>query len=108
MRRKSEPLVGGESARVIADTIRALPIEVTTFGRVIVDTTSVIGPDAAFTRAYERIELAVMAEETHCSERGAHRTMDDIEFRQIVLADLMWRAKRALGETGRVDGLWMS
>lgn len=98
--------VMGESARAISDLIRSFPISVSTTGRVIVDTST--ADDApAFARAYERMELVVMTGEMHCTEHEAHATVDELEFKHIVLVELMARAKRALGASDRPDALWM-
>ena len=52
---KTEPLVGGEPARLILDTIRSFPVSVHGI-RVIVRGTAIGTAPAALERAYEVVE----------------------------------------------------
>ena len=100
-----EPLVGGEPARLILNTIRAFPLTVRS-GEVIMLDTSVGEARAAFDRAYEIVELLVMADLAHCSEGHVHRTLDEHEFRHMVVSEMVYLAKKALGESGVPDPVW--
>lgn len=102
-----EPLVEGESARLILDTLRSFPLSLGPRGEIVLDDTATGEARAALDRAYERSEMVLMNKEAHCSHAAAHRTLDPDEFRALVLDELAWAAKTALGETAHLDPLWM-
>jgi hypothetical protein len=102
-----EPIVAGESARLIVDTIRSFPVSVDYAGEIVVHNTATGDAALAFERAYERTELELIVEAEHCREHDAHRTMHPDEFRNLVIQVLMHDAKSALGQSKRLDALWM-
>ena len=103
-----EPQVGGESARIIADTIRSFPVSLTRGGLPRLHNIATSKTRVMIRRAYERIEIEVMDDMANCSCPGEHRTLDVHEYEWLVYTDLMWKAKIALGETSRVEALWLS
>jgi hypothetical protein len=103
-----EPQVGGESARLIADAIRSFPVSLTRTGAPQLHNLSTGATRAAVRRAYERIEIELMVESAACDCGGEHRTLDEQEYEWLVYTDLMWKAKSALDETRRIEGLWLS
>lgn len=105
MPRKPEPLVGGESARLILDTIRSFPLSIRFDGRIEVENTASGAAAVAFTRTYEAVELDVMTREFHCTEHEAHRSVDEHEFRMIVLKAMVLRARVGLDDW-RLDAMW--
>ncbi|CAN5475969.1 hypothetical protein BH10ACT4_BH10ACT4_13410 [soil metagenome] len=102
----TDPLVGGESARLIADAIRSFPISLTRSGSPQLHNIATGQTRAMIQRAYERIEIEVMDELAHCGCPGEHRTLDVHEYEWLIYSELMEKAKAALGETGRVEALW--
>jgi hypothetical protein len=105
---ETEPRVGGEPARLIADTIRGFPVSLTLGGLPQLHNIATGEARAAVQRAYDRIERELMEESARCSHPGEHRTLDVHEYEWLVYTDLMWKAKVALGETHRVEALWSS
>ena len=103
----TEPLVDGESARLILDTLRSFPLSLGLRGEIVLEDTATGEARAALDRAYERAEMVLMTKEAHCQHAGAHRTVDPDEFRALVIDELAWAAKMALGETAHLDPLWM-
>jgi uncharacterized cupin superfamily protein len=102
---KPEPLVGGEPARLILDTIRSFPLSIRFDGRVEVENTATGEAAEAFARAYEVMELDVMTRQFQCTIHEAHRTVDEHEFRMMVLGAMVIRARVQLDDW-RVDGMW--
>lgn len=102
---KPEPLVGGEPARLILDTIRSFPLSIRFDGRVDVENTATGEAAEAFARAYEVMELGVMTRQFQCTIHEAHRTIDEHEFRTIVLRAMVVRARVQLDDW-RLDGMW--
>jgi hypothetical protein len=102
----TDPLVGGEPARLIADAIRSFPISLSRSGAPQLHNIATGQTRAMIQRAYERIEIEVMGELAHCACPGEHRTLDVHEYEWLIYSDLMEKAKAALGETGRVEALW--
>lgn len=102
---KTEPLVGGESARLILDTIRSFPLTVRG-GRAFTHDTATGAARAALDRAYEIVEMQVVVDAAHCTEDHVHKTVDELEFRHMVLRELVRRAKKALGESEVLDPMW--
>jgi hypothetical protein len=98
-------LVGGEPARLLLDTIRGFSLSVSG-GRVRVHQAASPAALAAVARAYEIVELEVIIDATHCSEAHEHKTLDEQEFRHIVLSEIVWQAKVRLGETQVLDPIW--
>lgn len=99
------PLVGGESARLLLDTIRAFPLGVVG-GRVKVHEIGSPEALAAVARAYEFVEFEVIVHAEHCSARHEHKTLDELEFRHLVLSEIVWQAKAVLGENNVLDAIW--
>lgn len=103
---QTEPLVGGgEPARLILDTIRSFPLSVRG-GRAVTHDIATGVARAALDRAYEVMEMEVIFDAAHCSEDHVHKTVDEHEFRHMVLRELVRRAKKALGESDVVDPIW--
>ena len=102
---RTEPLVGGESARLILNTIRSFPVSVHGI-RVIVRETAIGEARAALQRAYEVIEREVIAELDSCSHPHEHPTLSPQEFRRFVLREMFGEAKHLLGECHVIDSLW--
>jgi len=100
------PLVGGEPADLIVQIIRSFPVTAGPLGDLIFENTATGERLAAFTRAYEQIELQVLAREAHCSHRFEHKTLDVEQYRSIMLRELMHEAKKALGTLEDFDPLW--
>jgi hypothetical protein len=100
------PTVGGEPARLVLDTIRSFPLSLDGSGRVVVHEITSGEAAAAFERAYAAIELEFLVEITRCAHPEEHRTLDERDYRFLVLSDLAWKAKKALGETGRLEAMW--
>lgn len=107
MLHKPEPLVGGEPARLILDTIRSFPLSVGYDGNYVVHNTAVGVAREALDRAYGVIELEVLTEAHNCADSAAHKTLDVDEYRHLVLSALAWRAKQALGDMDRAEALWL-
>lgn len=103
----TEPLVEGESARLILDTLRSFPLSLGLRGEIVLHDTATGEARAALDRAYERSEMVLMAKEARCEHAAAHRTVDPEEFRALVIDELAWAAKAVLGETAHLDPLWM-
>lgn len=104
---KPEPQVAGESARLIIDTIRSLPLTAHS-GRIYVHNTATGEAAAALARACERIELAVITDAANCVEHEEHATLDEHDYRHMVMSALAWKAKVAVGECDRIEALWGS
>ena len=102
-----QPLVGGESARLLLDTIRGFPLSVSS-GRTTYEQTGSPAGLAALRRAYEIVELQVIVDAANCREPHVHATVDEAEFRHIVLREIVRQAKRALGESHVLDPIWQS
>lgn len=100
-----QPLVGGESARLLLDTIRAFPLSVVG-GRVKVHEVGDPEALAAVARAYEIVELQVIVDAEHCAASHEHKTLDEQEFRHMVLSEIVWQAKSVLGERHVLDPIW--
>lgn len=98
-------LVGGESARLILDTIRGFPLSVSG-GRVNIHQIASPTRMAALGRAYELVEFEVMVDVARCSAGHEHRTLDEDEFRHMVLSEMVRQAKEVLGETPVLDPIW--
>lgn len=107
MVKREEPLVAGESARLILDTLRGFPLTVEGAGRVVLHDSATGEARAALDRAYERTEMALMMEQAQCSHPEEHRTLGEDDFRDLVLFALACGAKDALGEQDHLDPLWM-
>ncbi|MES2094466.1 MAG: hypothetical protein V4531_11735 [Actinomycetota bacterium] len=105
---QTEPLVGGEPARLLADAIRSFPVSLSPGGAPRLHNIATGQTRAMIQRAYERIEIEVMEDRANCSCPGEHRTLDVHEYEWLIYSDLMWKVKVALGETGRVEALWSS
>ena len=103
-----EPLVGGESARLLADAIRSFPVSLSSSGAPRLHNIATGLTRAMVQRAYERIEIEVMDDMANCSCPGEHRALDVHEYEWLIYSDLMGKVKIALGETGRVEALWSS
>lgn len=103
----SEPLVEGESARLIIDTLRSFPLSVGPTGQVVIHDTATGEARAALDRAYPRAEMTFMIDTANCSCPGEHRTLDQEEFRSIVIRSLAENARKVLGEEQHLDPLWM-
>jgi hypothetical protein len=99
------PVVGGESARLLLDTIRGFPLSVVG-GRVKVHEIGSSQALAAIARSYEIVELEVIIDAEHCTEKHEHKTLDEQEFRHLVLSEIVWQAKVALGEARALDPIW--
>lgn len=102
-----QPLVGGESARLVLDTIRGFPLSVSN-GRTTYELIGSPAGMAALSRAYECVEREVIVEAEQCTTHLSHRTVDEEEFRHIVLRGIVRRAKLALGERHVLDPIWES
>lgn len=100
-----QPLVGGEPARLLLDTIRGFPLTVSN-GRVKYQQIGSPAGLAALGRACEIVELKVIIDLAHCTEHVSHRTLDEEEFRHIVLIEIVRQSKRALGESHILDPIW--
>ncbi len=103
----TDPLVEGESARLIIDTLRSFPLTVGPTGRVVIHDTATGEARAALDRAYLRAEMTFMIDTANCSCPGEHRTLDPDEFRSLVIGTLADDARKALGEEEYLDPLWM-
>ena len=104
----TEPLVGGEPARLLADAIRSFRVTLSSSGAPRLHNIATGQTRAMIQRAHERIEIEVMDEMSNCSCPGEHRTLDVHEYEWLIYSDLMGKVKIALGETGRVEALWSS
>ena len=102
---RTEPLVGGESARLILNTIRSFPVSVHGI-RVVVRETAIGTARAALERAYEVVEREVIADLALCSKAHEHPTLSPEEFRRLVLREMFHEAKYVLGESRVIDSLW--
>lgn len=100
-----QPLVGGEPARLILDTIRGFPLSVSG-GRVDIHQIGTPSRMAALERAYENVEMEVIIDAAHCSARHEHRTLDADEFRHLVLSEMVRQAKLLLGQAESLDPVW--
>jgi hypothetical protein len=100
-----QPLIGGESARLLLDTIRGFPLSVSG-GRVNIHQIASPAAQRTLQRAYEAIEIEVMIDLAHCGARHEHRTLDEDEFRHLVLSEVVRQAKEALGEAHLLDPIW--
>lgn len=103
----TKPLVEGESARLIIDTLRSFPLSVGPTGKVVIHDTATGEARAALDRAYLRAEMTFMIDTANCSCPGEHRTLDPDEFRSLVISTLADDARKALGEEQYLDPLWM-
>ena len=101
----NEPLVGGEPARLILDTIRSSPASVHGI-RVIVRETAIGQAQAALERAYEVVERDIITGLERCSKSHEHPVLSPQEFRRFVLREMFYEAKCALGQTHVIDSLW--
>ena len=100
-----EPLVGGEPAHRILDIVRGFPLSVSYAGGAEIEI-DVHGADREiFDRAYAWIELEVLADEAKCSRRHVHSTVDAIQYRNMILNELVFWAWFALSDFP-VDALW--
>ena len=104
----TEPMVGGEPARLLADAIRSFPVSLSSSGAPRLHNIATGQARAMIQHAYERIEIEVMHDIANCSCPGEHRTLDVDEYEWLIYSDLMGKVKIALGETGRVEALWSS
>ncbi len=102
---RTEPLVGGESARLIVNTIRSFPVSVHGI-RVVVRETAIGTARATLERAYEVVEREVIADLALCAKAHEHPTLSPQEFRRYVLREMVYEAKLALGESHVIDSLW--
>lgn len=100
-----QPLVGGEPARLLLDTLRGFPLSVSG-GRARVHRIADPATLAALARAYEVVELEVIIDAANCTEAHVHKTLDEEEFRHLVLSEIVRQAKRVLGETHILDPIW--
>jgi hypothetical protein len=100
-----QPLVGGEPARLLLDTIRGFPLSVSG-GRVNIHQVANPTGMAALDRAYEIVELEVMTDLAHCGAGHEHRTLDEDEFRHLVLSEIVRQAKEVVGESLILDPIW--
>jgi len=102
-----EPLACGEPARLILAIIRGFPLSLG------YDRGALIHPQLAwntidvFARAMRRAESEVREHARTCTVHEAHRTVDARGMRSLALQHLAWQAKKALGETNAVEGLWL-
>ena len=104
----TEPLVGGEPARLLANAIRSFPVSLSGSGAPRLHNIATGRTRSMIQRAYERIEIEVMNDLANCSCAGEHRTLDVHEYEWLIYSDLMAKAKIALRETGTVEALWSS
>jgi len=101
-----EPLACGEPARLILAIIRDFPLSLG------YDRDAMIHPQLArntidvFARAMRRAENEVRKHLRTCTEHEAHQTVDAVGMRSLALQHLAWQAKKALGETDAVEGMW--
>ena len=100
-----QPLVGGEPARLLLDTIRGFPLSVSG-GRVKIHQIASPTRMASLARAYEIVEIEVMVDRARCSAEHEHRTLDEDEFRHLVLSEIVCQAKDVLGESRVLDPIW--
>lgn len=106
MQSTNDTLVGGESARLILETLRSFPVAVGPDGRMKFEDTSQGDVRDMLDRALAVVELEAL---TRCHRQcppGAHRTMDEAEYRLMMLLELGARAKAALGEGDVVEVFW--
>ena len=102
----TEPMVGGEPARLLADAICSFPVSLSSSGAPRLHNIATGQTRAMIQHAYERIEIEVMHDRANCSCPGEHRALDVREYEWLIYSDLMGKAKIALEEAGRVDALW--
>ena len=106
MQSTNEPLVGGEPARLILAALRSFPVVVGPDGRMAFEDTSRGGTREMIERALAVVELEALTRCHRLCPPGAHRTMDEAEYRLMMLLELGRRAKVALGEQDTVEVFW--
>ena len=102
---KSDILVGGEPAATLLATIRAFTLT-SRNGLIFFHNTAVGEAAASYARAFERAELMMLAHAASCSHPEEHATMDEHTYNSLVLRELVYQCKTALGDK-RVEALWM-
>jgi hypothetical protein len=107
VKRRQVGLVGGESARAVLHILRSFPLSVDGSGRIVVHNTATGEEAALFRRAYEAVELEVIVKEEHCEEHPAHATLDATDFEWLILNELAWKAKKAVGEAFDIEAPWL-
>ncbi|WP_213813722.1 hypothetical protein [Glaciihabitans sp. dw_435] len=100
-------LLGGENARDILATLRSFPLSVSGAREILVHNTATGAAAAALQRAYEHVEMQLLADEDKCERRASHSTMDEYEYRDWVLRNVGLRARRCLGELDLIDAIWI-
>ena len=100
------PTVGGEDAARLYSIVRSFPLSVDYGGGIKIENTATGEDLEVFTRAFEVVELLVMRDEANCSDREAHATLSPDDFHHIVLEELMFRVRRALGIDDIPDPIW--
>lgn len=103
-----EPIVAGESAQQVLDVLRTFSLSQAPTGEVVVHNTAVGEARAMFARAYERMAAVVDAEDASCPGAAVHRTLHPEAYRFLVLAAIADAAKDALGQSSRIDAVWMA
>jgi len=100
------PKVGGEDAARLYSIVRSFPLSVDYGGGIKIENTATGEDLDVFTRAFEAVELAVMVDEANCSDRASHATLSADDFHRIVLEELMYRVRCALGIGDVPDPIW--
>lgn len=98
--------VGGEPAQEILDLVRSFPLSLDFAGQIVVHNTATGEAAASLQRAYEQVEIAVLAKEERCPDKHQHLTLSEAQYRWMMLRELTVLARIAADDLDRVDPLW--
>jgi hypothetical protein len=107
MHPQPEPLACGEPARLILAIIRDFPLSLGYDRNAIIQPELALNTIDVFSRAMRRAEHEVLEHARTCTVHEAHQTVDALGLRSLALHHLAWEAKKALGETNAVEGMWL-
>jgi len=102
-----EPLACGEPARLILAIIRGFPLSVGYDRNAVIHPQLALNTVDVFARAMRRAEREVREHVRTCTVHEAHQTLDARGMRSLALDHLAWEAKKALGQTNAVEGMWL-
>ena len=94
----TSPLIGGEPARLIYDTIEQFSMSIDPDGRIELHNTATGERAAAFARAYAVVEMEVLTGIENCPCPEDHEAMDPVEYRMMVIHAMADDARVLLGE----------
>jgi hypothetical protein len=103
-RTPSIPTVGGQSARLLLDTIRSFPLRVTANRVDVVDTASEPGR-SAIDQAFPHVLHDIVRSPSTCADAKEHAQLDPDLWRWLVLVEMVRRCKAVLRDR-HFDAIW--